>query len=143
MNLQMKQVEFGSEEYAEAVALRDKILRKPLGMKFTEEQLQKEKNDHHLVIQKGDEIIATLVLTPEKDIMKMRQVAVDEEYQGMGIGKHLVAYSERFSKQKGFNKIYCHARDKAVKFYKSCGYHKEGEPFTEIGIQHFKMMKEL
>ena len=137
------EIKYGGQEYDELVALRDKILRKPLGMHFTKEQLEQEASDYHLAGFYDNKIITGLVLTPFDDQIKMRQVAVDANFQGKGAGKRLVAFSEVFSRNKGFKKIFCNARDTAVDFYKSCGYQIIGEPFTEIGIKHYKMEKML
>jgi len=38
--LQIKQIKYQSPEYNQSVILRDKILRKPLGMVFTDEFLK-------------------------------------------------------------------------------------------------------
>lgn len=43
--LTLRLIEYGSCDYQHMVALRDKILRKPLGLSFTQEYLQQEIND--------------------------------------------------------------------------------------------------
>jgi predicted GNAT family N-acyltransferase len=79
----------------------------------------------------------------ENGAIKMRQVAVSEQYQSKGLGSVLVKESEVFCKDKGFEKIVLNARDTAVKFYKRLDYTPEGELFTEVGIAHLKMYKSL
>jgi predicted GNAT family N-acyltransferase len=71
----------------------------------------------------------------------MRQVAVAAAMQGKGVGARLVAASEDFAKEHGFQKITLHARETAVLFYERIGYQKIGERFEEVGIPHFKMEK--
>jgi len=140
----IKPVEFGSDDYRETVILRDKILRKPLNMRFTEEQLFREVSDYHLAAFDNERMVGCLILTPaEEGWIKMRQVAVDKELQRSGIGRRLVMFSEAFALNRGFSKMYCHARDNAVPFYLQLEYEIVGEPFTEIGITHFRMVKEL
>jgi predicted GNAT family N-acyltransferase len=73
----------------------------------------------------------------------MRQVAVDFEYQNLGVGKKMVQFAEAFALQKGFESMVLHARETAVPFYLSAGYTILGEPFTEVGIPHKKMIKTL
>ena len=139
-----REVEFATPAYQETVALRYKILRKPIGLSFTEEQLSQEINDFHLAAYMDDKLVACLILTHvNSDEIKMRQVAVDENLQGKGIGKKLVQFAEAFSKDKGYEKMTLHARETAVPFYLSMQYKTKGQPFTEVGLPHMKMYKSL
>ncbi len=141
----LKEIEFGSPEQIESVNLRYKILREPLGLDFTKEDLAREYEDFHLAAYIENQIIAILLLTPteHKSTIKMRQVAVAEYWQGKGIGKLMVRFSEDNSKLKGFKKIELHARKTAVPFYLSLGYSVSGKMFYEVGIPHKKMFKNL
>lgn len=47
-NLRCTPIEYGSPEYEAALALRDAVLGKPLGLSFSPEQLKAERHDHHL-----------------------------------------------------------------------------------------------
>jgi predicted GNAT family N-acyltransferase len=138
-------IEFATPEYDETVQLRDKILRKPLGLQFSEEQLAEEFADFHLAAYTNDWILTgCLVLTPKDDkTLKMRQVAVDETVQKMGVGRQLVEASEAFGRACGFDIMELNARDTAVPFYQKLDYTIVGERFEEVGIGHFKMVKKL
>jgi hypothetical protein len=46
--MDIKVIEHNSEEYGKAVALRDKILRRPLGLSFKAEDLAKEDSNFHI-----------------------------------------------------------------------------------------------
>ena len=139
-----REIKFGTDEYHKSVDLRNKILRKPLGLEFSAEFLALEKNQYHLGIFDEDKIVGTLLLQilDEKTI-KMRQVAVDQDSQSKGIGSKLVLFSERFIKEKGFEKITLNARDTAVTFYKKLNYKIVSDEFIEVGIKHFKMEKKI
>jgi N-acetylglutamate synthase-like GNAT family acetyltransferase len=138
-------IEFATPEYDETVQLRDKILRKPLGLQFSEEQLAEEFADFHLAAYTHDWVLrGCLVLTLKGDkTLKMRQVAVDEAVQKMGVGRQLVAASEAFGRAHGFDIMELNARDTAVPFYQKLNYAIVGERFEEVGIGHFKMVKKL
>ena len=134
----------GSLEYLEAVALRRKILRLPLGLDFTEEELANEDRETHLVGLIDGKVIACLVMVPLTDgVIKMRQVAVDDGLRGMGLGAKLVQASERWAVESGFSRIELNARDTAVSFYDRLGYRPAGDGFVEVGIPHQKMVKDL
>ncbi len=138
-------IEFATPEYDETVQLRDKILRRPLGLTFSEEQLAEEYADFHLAAYTHDWLLrGCLVLTPKGDkTLKMRQVAVDEACQKMGVGRQLVDASEALGRANNFDMMELNARETAVPFYLKLNYTIVGEPFEEVGIAHFKMIKKL
>lgn len=144
LNIRLQEIKHGSVEYALTIALRDRVLRHPLGLYFTPEQLEEEKNEFHLSAWQGNELLGCLVLKPiDAYIVKMRQVAVSPQAQGQGIGKMLVAWSETFAREHLFTNMQLHARDSAVDFYLQLGYEVFGEPFTEVSIPHRAMHKQL
>lgn len=142
--ISMKQIKYGSSEYDKELSLRDEVLRKPLGKSIYEEDLKCEKDDIHLGAFTDDELIGVLILTPlNKTDVKMRQVAVREEYRNQGIGRGLVKYAEHMAKGKLFNRIVINARETAVSFYEKLDYVKYGDRFLELSIPHYKMYKDL
>lgn len=144
LNIQLLEIKHESVQYALTIALRDRVLRHPLGLYFTPEQLEEEKNEFHLTAWQGNELLGCLVLKPvDMYIVKMRQVAVSTQAQGQGIGKMLVAWSETFAREHLFTTMQLHARDTAVPFYLQLGYEIYGEAFTEVSIPHRSMQKQL
>jgi dihydrofolate reductase/predicted GNAT family N-acyltransferase len=139
--IQFRIVNYGSDEYKKAVALREAILRKPLGLKFAPEELEREKEHVHIAGFLGQELCATVVLVPEQNALKMQRVAIKNQLQGMGIGSALMAFCEEYANNHGYKVIYCHARETAIPFYLKNNYLLEGEPFDEDGIPHHKMKK--
>jgi len=138
----IKTFAYASNEYQQALALRNRVLRQPLGLKFTEAELMKDEHDIHMGLFDGNNILACLILTlqPEGKI-KMRQVAVDESKQGQGLGQMLSVEVEKYALEEGYNLIYCHARKVAVPFYQKLGYSIVGDEFTEVNIPHYLMEK--
>lgn len=132
-----------SLDYQKAVDLRYDVLRKPLGLTFNINDLAQEKNFIHIVGKIQNEVIATAMLVPEKDRIKMKQVAVAIHLQNQGIGSTLLQFTHACALQNHFTHIYCHARNEAMNFYLQNGYEKTGEPFLEIGILHWTMQNIL
>lgn len=143
MKTTFRQIKYASQEWAEAVKLREKVLREPLGSRFTELELEEEKNHYHIAGYIDANLVATAVLVPEKRKMKIQRVAVLENRRGLHIGSEMMAYCEAFALTKNATKVYCHARDSAVDFYLKNKYEKIGEYFEEDGIPHVKMEKKL
>ncbi|MBS1537916.1 MAG: GNAT family N-acetyltransferase [Bacteroidetes bacterium] len=145
MKIRFSIVSYNSELYFKTIALRYEVLRRPLGLEFTSEQLLKECNDYHLAgSDENGNLHCCLVLTPI-DIMtvQMRQVVVENTMRGKGIGGKLVEYSEEIAKEKGFKIMILHARESAIEFYLKHNYEVVGEPFQEVNIPHRFMRKSL
>jgi predicted GNAT family N-acyltransferase len=143
MNAVCKLLEYGSPEQKESIELRDEVLRKPLGLKFSEEEL-KEDEQFHFACFIDNKIKGILLLKPIADgIIKMRQVAVSPELHGKGIGKQLVKFCEQWAIDNGYHKIELNARKTAMDFYLSLDYKTIGDEFTEVNIPHMKMYKVL
>ncbi|PWV56654.1 GNAT family N-acetyltransferase [Chitinophaga sp. S165] len=130
-------------DYDQEVKLRNEILRKPLGMDLLTEDLSKEVNDIHIGLFHNTELIGTLILTPGQGYVKMRQVAVAETARGINAGTRMVKFSEEVARERGYSRIELNARQEAVNFYLKNEYTIVGDQFTEVGIPHFKMIKEL
>jgi N-acetylglutamate synthase-like GNAT family acetyltransferase len=138
------EVAHGSSEYEATVGLRRRVLREPLGLDFTREELAAEAADYHLIANEDGTLAACLTLVPlENCVIKMRQVAVEPVLQKRGIGRELVRFAEDFALERGFTRIALNARTSAVPFYERLGYACVGEDFVEVTIPHRMMWKAL
>lgn len=130
--------------YWSAVNLRSDVLRKPLGLEFTKEELLLENDQVHIVAILNEKLVACLSLVKVSDsTLKMRQVAVNTELQGQRIGAKLVAFSETWAKENGYHEMVLHAREAASKFYTKLKYNVVGDTFLEVGLPHYEMKKRL
>ena len=140
----LKIIDHGTKEYQDVVRLRDEILRKPLGLKFTPEELEKEKDNLHIAAYEDEQMLGCCMLVEEDpQTVRLRQMAVMNDLQGKGIGRALMQFAENLARDRGYRKITMHARKNATGFYEKMGYRKQGEEFTEITIPHYVMEKEL
>lgn len=145
MQTLMRELKFGSAEQLESIRLREAVLRVPLGLKFSYEELAAEENEHHLATldQDGNVLGILLLKAVDPKVWKMRQVAVRPDMQGIGIGKDLVQFAEDYCRNEGVRTIRLHAREQVVSFYRALGYEVESDLFEEVGIPHFAMFKNL
>jgi predicted GNAT family N-acyltransferase len=144
LNLTFTIAEFGGDLHQQSIVLRDQVLRKPLGLRFTDIELAQEIDQQHLVATVDGIVVAVTLLVNQSDqVFKLRQFAVNENLQGQGIGKKLLHFVENTAIDQGKKSIELHAREVAAKFYAQYEYVVVGEPFTEVGLPHFKMRKKL
>jgi len=145
--LEFVQVEYNSSRYRDLVEFRRRILRTPLGLDFTPQQLAKEQADIHIASYLDGELVGCVVLTAvdgsHGSVVKLRQMAVDPDRQGRGIGGQIVSFAEKLAAKRGCREIILHARETATPFYQRAGYVPVGEIFTEVTIPHRKMVKRL
>ena len=140
----IKQIDHDSKEYKQMVKLRDTVLRKPLGLAFSQDELSREKEDILIGAFDEDEMLACCLLTKmDNETLKLRQMAVQNNLQGKGIGASLMSFAETLARDKGYKKLTMHARDTAIGFYERFGYKIKGDEFIEVNVPHHVMEKRL
>jgi len=137
-------IDHGTKEYQQMVNLRNEILRKPLGLSFDKEELDKEKDDILMGAFEDDRLLGCCLLTRmDAFTVRLRQMAVPNNMQGKGVGRALMIFAENIARDLGYRKLCMHARQTAVGFYQKLGYSVTGEPFEEVTIPHYIMEKAL
>jgi N-acetylglutamate synthase-like GNAT family acetyltransferase len=140
----IKQIDHGSKEYSQMIKLRNDVLRKPLNLTFEADELDKEKNDILIGAFDEDKMLGCCLLTRvDKDCMRLRQMAVQNNLQGKGIGASMMNFAENIARDLGCKKLIMHARKTAIGFYEKLGYKVSGKEFIEISLPHFIMEKKL
>ncbi len=140
----LKIIDHGTPEYHQMVQLRNDILRKPLGLSFSPDELESEKDNLLMSAYEDDQLLGCCMLVEEEpQTVRLRQMAVLNDLQGKGIGKALMNFAENLARDRGYKKITMHARKNAIGFYEKMGYKKSGEEFEEITIPHYVMEKKL
>ncbi len=140
----LKLIDHGTEEYRKMIDLRENILRKPLGLTLSAEELEKEKNDILIGCFEDDKLEGCCLLTKTAEgSVRLRQMAVLPGLQGKGVGRVLMQFAENIARDRGFRKITMHARKSASGFYEKLGYRKVSLEFEEVTIPHVVMEKQL
>ncbi|OWA35676.1 GNAT family N-acetyltransferase [Saccharibacillus sp. O16] len=142
--LTVRSISYGSEAYAKSLQLRNKVLRRPLGRDIAHDDLSGDVQSRHIGAFLDTRLVGILLLRPiHRQVLQMKQVAVEESLRGLQIGRQMVEYAEKFAAGEGCQEIRLHAREVAIPFYEKLGYVREGEPFEEVGIPHSLMKKRL
>ncbi|MFM7180486.1 MAG: GNAT family N-acetyltransferase [Verrucomicrobiales bacterium] len=124
--------------------LRQRVLRGPLGLDLFDEDLAVEREQFHHGLFEGERLIGCAIavrLTPEE--IKIRQMAVDPDYQGRGCGRQLLDEVMAIWKDRGIRLVSLNARLSVARFYERLGFSRTGAEFTEVGLPHVKMIKQL
>lgn len=130
--------------YEAAKELRNAILRRPLGLTLTAEELALDPaREHYVAVVEGKVVgsISCYLQTPT--VLRIKQMAVHPAMQGNGIGAKLMQQVEQHGHASGAQHALLHARCSAQGFYEKLGYGTQGDPFMEQGIPHVAMAKPL
>jgi predicted GNAT family N-acyltransferase len=141
----IKEFRYSSDVYQKALSLRYEVLRKPLGLEWTQKDLEAEDKQLHFgLFSANEDLIACVTVVPlDKNTAKIRQMAVAAGLRGKGLGAQLIREVEQILRAKGFNRIEMNTRKTAIGFYEKLGYVIEGDEFLEVTIPHIKMTKNL
>jgi GNAT superfamily N-acetyltransferase len=140
----LKILDYGSSEYKQMIKLRDEVLRKPLGLGFTEKELEEEKDNMLIGAFEDDDMLGCCMLVEDgPQSVRLRQMAVINDLQGKGIGKALMNFAENLARDRGYKTLSMHARKNALGFYEKMGYKIASDEFDEVTLPHYKMEKRL
>lgn len=140
----LKIIDHGTPEYRQMIKLRDDILRRPLGLGFTEEELETEKDNLLIGAFEDEDILGCAMLVEENPTtIRLRQMAVLNDLQGKGIGRALMQFAENLARDHGYKILSMHARINAIGFYEKMGYKVTSDAFIEVTMPHYVMEKEL
>lgn len=140
----LKIIDHGSKEYDQMINLRYNILRKPLGLNFDKEELDKERAEVLIGAFEEDQMLGCCMLVKQDDkTVRLRQMAVLNNLQGKGVGRALTVFAENISRDLGYRKIMMHARKTVTGFYEKLGYKICSDEFEEITVPHYQMEKNL
>jgi GNAT superfamily N-acetyltransferase len=142
--LSLVEAPYGSETYVKALRLRDTVLRAPLGIEFTEEELADDAQRRHFCALDGGHVVGSVsfkALGPHT--LQLKQMAVAPDRQGERIGVRLLDFAEAWARREGYGTIILNARVGAEGFYARNGYALEGALFEENGIPHVRMTKRV
>lgn len=144
MNITIKPIEYGSQEYETSIDIRNKAFRKPWGLNIRDEDLTVDKDMELFGGYLDDKMIATIFLTQDdQDSARIKSVAILKEYRGLGLGKYLMNYMEDIARKRGYKKVNLMGRVSVEEFYHKLGYETLSDPYDHQTIPHIDMSKKL
>ncbi len=132
-----------AEEVEAARRLRVRVFCEEQGVSREEELDELDDEALHVVARDETGVIATCRLRFTDEGCKLERMAVERRLRGLGAGTWLLEVAEREARQRGAETMVLHAQTRSGAFYEANGYRPEGELFSEAGIEHVRMTKQL
>jgi predicted GNAT family N-acyltransferase len=131
-------------EYTLEKELRNRVLRSPLGLRLSEQDVRDEGEQVHLAaMDEQGNVVGCALIAFDRNTARIRQMAVEEAYRSRGIGTELLRRAEDAVRTRKVRSVTLHARLSARGFYERLGYTAVSEVFTEVTIPHIAMQKDL
>ena len=117
--------------YQQERELRNKVLLRPIGIPDFGWEMNDAKSWHFITVKEAKVIACALLVSLDEEFKKgqLIQMAVETDYQGIGLGKQLIKTLLDFAKKKGFTEIVIHSRADVTSFYEAMGFIAFGEVF--------------
>ena len=137
----IKRIDLEDPLYQKERLLRNKILLRPIGIPDFGWEKNDAKSWHFVALDKLD-LVGCVVLVPldeQNEKAQLIQMAVDDAWQGQGLGRLLVDALLEFSKKMKFREIQVHSRSDITSFYTHLKFEIYGDEFEEVGVKHRHM----
>lgn len=104
---------------------------------------EQDKISEHICVFHQARLIAYARVRKAKqsNIAKIERVVCSPKYRGQGIGKGLIEQAiEEIQRDHEITTIMLSAQTDAIDFYLKFGFHAEGKPYDDGGIEHIDMI---
>ena len=131
------------EDRAQAFAIRQRVFQDEQGVPAEEEFDADDARATHVVAVVGSTCVGTGRIVFHSEYAKIGRMAVLREWRRRGVGRALLDALIAIATELGVQQLCLHAQVHAIPFYAACGFRVAGEEFTEAGIRHRRMEREL
>jgi GNAT superfamily N-acetyltransferase len=135
-----------ADEWQAYYDLRWRVLRAPWGQPLGSERDELEDGSVHRMLcdARGRVLAVGRVHMLGSQTAQIRYMAVEDSYQGQGLGSRILEQLEQAAMAAGCTSIVLDAREAALPFYQRHGYQRVSRSHLLFGrIQHFRMSKPL
>lgn len=132
------------KELKEAQAIRYQVFTLEQGIDQNLDIDGEDESSDHIIAYLDNMPVGTLrIRYPKTNEAKLERMAVLVSARGQKIGKKLMGFALVYLKEKSLDKITLDAQYQAKGFYEKFGFQTIGEKFSEVGIDHIKMILSL
>ena len=142
-SLQIEPVRY-QDEIATIKYIRTTIFQKEQGVSADLEFDGLDEGSMHLLAYLNSEAVGTARIREiDGDTAKIERLAVLSSVRNRGIGKQLMRSALDIIAQQHKSQAIVHAQEYIADLYRQLGFKTVGERFSEAGIAHVKMVKQL
>ena len=142
-SLQIETVKYQDEVDAIAT-IRTQVFQKEQGVSAELEFDGLDADAIQLLAYLNGKAVATArIREMDANTVKIERLAVLPEYRKQGIGKQLMESALSVISNLDKSKAIVHAQEYVASLYQQLGFEVVGERFSEAGIAHVKMVKQL
>ncbi|RFZ95188.1 GNAT family N-acetyltransferase [Mucilaginibacter conchicola] len=106
-------------------------------------EMPEDEHGYHFGAFTENKLVGVVSLFKNGNDWQFRKLAVDEAWQGKGIGKELLNYITGFAIEEHGERLWCNARTSAIGFYKKYDFAQTGAQFSKKGVDYVIMEKSL
>ena len=142
-SLRIKAVKY-QDEIVAIRQIRTKVFQEEQGVsKELEFDGLDEQAVHFLAYVNGKAIGTARIREIAPDTVKIERLAVLPEARKQGIARQLMKTALKVISQQNKSLVIVHAQEYIARLYQQLGFEIVGEKFSEAGIVHVKMLKQL
>jgi predicted GNAT family N-acyltransferase len=130
-------------EMQAALKLRHDVFCVEQGVPEREELDGRDHDGIHLIAIYAGEVVATCRILLIGSTAQFSRLAVTASMRRRGIATELLEMADEETRALGGRRIVLHAQTYAQELYERAGYRPRGRMFTEAGIDHIAMEKQL
>jgi predicted N-acetyltransferase YhbS len=105
-DIALAEAPYGSDLYAQALKLREAMLRTPLGLTLSQEELADDVQRRHFCALTNGTVVGSVSFKPlGPHTLQLKQMAVAEARQREGVGSRLLAFAEAWARRGGYGMI--------------------------------------
>lgn len=99
--------------------------------------------DHFLIRYSDADAGALRLAYTKENVARIQRLCILKKFRGLGLGTSALEQIELFCRTHRCTAVELDAKCSAYPFYEKCGYKTVSAPFTEAGVMHVKMRKDM
>jgi len=131
------------EDRAQAFAIRQRVFQDEQGVPAEQEFDADDERAVHVVAVLNGLRVGTGRIVFESGYAKIGRMAVLREWRRRGVGRALMDGLVGIAGQHRVRRLVLHAQVHAIPFYQASAFRIVGDEFTEAGIPHRRMERQL
>lgn len=143
MEVELRQIQYGSAEYEMTRELRNRIMRAPIGLSIYDQDYTFEVNSRIVGAFDGSHMLGCSIVGKLDGEYCLDFLCIDDRVQKTGIGSILLNDVENWVKSQDIHLLILEARVTAQKFYEKHGYESYGDIYLmeKSPVDHIMMRK--